>query len=140
MCAPRGDLMKRGVPPTPRNARTGEFTPPGISSIAFANSSSDRIVVRITNHPQITQSLHNLWMALESGYRFLWFDGDRLEAQETHEAGRGAFWFCKEFSWRVMDDDLGVFAGLAELTCELGGFDDCAVRDLFARRVADDDV
>src|SRR5689334_16770845 len=33
--------MKRGVPPTPRNARTGEFTPPGINSDARANNSSD---------------------------------------------------------------------------------------------------
>jgi hypothetical protein len=34
--------MNSGVPPTPRNARTGEFTPPGINSNARAKSSSDR--------------------------------------------------------------------------------------------------
>src|SRR5579863_1175060 len=34
--------MNGGVPPTPRNARTGEFTPPGISFWAQANNSSDR--------------------------------------------------------------------------------------------------
>src|SRR3982750_3419296 len=39
--APFALLMNRGVPPTPRNARTGELTPPGINSIAFANSVSD---------------------------------------------------------------------------------------------------
>jgi hypothetical protein len=28
--------MKRGVPPTARNARTGEFTPPGVTERARA--------------------------------------------------------------------------------------------------------
>src|SRR2546425_6742059 len=32
--------MKRGVPPTARKARTGEFTPPGITRCARAKSSS----------------------------------------------------------------------------------------------------
>src|SRR3990172_6349826 len=35
--------MKGGVPPTAPNARTGEFTPPGISLRARSNSSSDLI-------------------------------------------------------------------------------------------------
>src|SRR5437763_16378343 len=39
--APCALAMKRGVPPTPRNARTGEFTPPGINSTARAKSSSE---------------------------------------------------------------------------------------------------
>src|SRR3954465_3753343 len=39
--APEADSIKRGVPPTPRNARTGEFTPPGINSTARANNSSE---------------------------------------------------------------------------------------------------
>ncbi len=33
--------MNRGVPPTARNARTGEFTPPGITCCARSNSSAD---------------------------------------------------------------------------------------------------
>jgi hypothetical protein len=33
--------MKSGVPPTLRNARTGEFTPPGMDFKALANSLSD---------------------------------------------------------------------------------------------------
>src|SRR5947209_10097590 len=41
MVAPCALLMKRGVPPTPRNARTGELTPPGISSTARANNAAD---------------------------------------------------------------------------------------------------
>jgi hypothetical protein len=36
--------MKRGVPPTDRNARTGEFTPPGISFFANANSLPEVVV------------------------------------------------------------------------------------------------
>src|SRR3972149_8136544 len=35
--------MKGGVPPTAPNARTGEFTPPGISLRARSNSSSDLV-------------------------------------------------------------------------------------------------
>jgi hypothetical protein len=36
--------MKRGVPPTDRNARTGEFTPPGIRPFANANSLPEVVV------------------------------------------------------------------------------------------------
>ena len=39
--APRPDRMKRGVPPTALNARTGEFTPPGVTAFARANSASE---------------------------------------------------------------------------------------------------
>src|SRR5262249_54677935 len=39
--APFADLMKRGVPPTPRNARTGLLTPPGISCLARSNRTED---------------------------------------------------------------------------------------------------
>ena len=34
--------MNRGTPPTEPNARTGEFTPPGMTSRARANSDSLR--------------------------------------------------------------------------------------------------
>src|SRR5258706_1660166 len=37
MYAPSARAMKRGVPPTVRNARTGEFTPPGITRCARSN-------------------------------------------------------------------------------------------------------
>ena len=33
--------MKTGSPPTPRKARTGEFTPPGNSDFARSNSRRD---------------------------------------------------------------------------------------------------
>jgi hypothetical protein len=38
--------MNRGVPPTELNARTGEFTPPGIIVFARANSLLEVVVVR----------------------------------------------------------------------------------------------
>jgi hypothetical protein len=38
--------MKRGVPPTDPNARTGELTPPGIIVFARANSLLEVFVVR----------------------------------------------------------------------------------------------
>ena len=34
--------MKRGVPPTALKARTGEFTPPGVTAWARSNQSADR--------------------------------------------------------------------------------------------------
>src|ERR1700748_3008102 len=40
MYAPSPRAMKRGVPPTARNARTGEFTPPGMTFWARSNSCS----------------------------------------------------------------------------------------------------
>ena len=35
------ETMKRGVPPTARKARTGEFTPPGVTASARSNSAAD---------------------------------------------------------------------------------------------------
>src|ERR1700679_2968436 len=40
-CAPLALLTKNGLPPTARNARTGELTPPGINFSASAKSLSD---------------------------------------------------------------------------------------------------
>src|SRR6186713_2255297 len=40
MYAPCARAMKRGVPPTARNARTGELTPPGITRRARSNRAS----------------------------------------------------------------------------------------------------
>src|SRR3954469_5999239 len=40
--APAAERMKRGVPPTARKARTGEFTPPAVTAHARANRASDR--------------------------------------------------------------------------------------------------
>jgi hypothetical protein len=36
--------MNRGVPPTALNARTGEFTPPGVTRCARSNQSADWLV------------------------------------------------------------------------------------------------
>src|SRR5580765_4826942 len=40
MYGPAARAMKRGVPPTARNARTGEFTPPGMTFWARSKSCS----------------------------------------------------------------------------------------------------
>ena len=37
--------MNRGVPPTEVNARTGEFTPPGMTAHASANSFAETSVL-----------------------------------------------------------------------------------------------
>src|ERR1035441_6327503 len=53
-CEPSPRAMKSGYPPTARNARTGEFTPPGIFNSARRNSSSDFVCVmrsRPRGHP-----------------------------------------------------------------------------------------
>ncbi len=39
--------MKSGVPPTDRNARTGEFTPPGMRSLASVNSLPEVVVFNL---------------------------------------------------------------------------------------------
>src|SRR4029079_934321 len=44
--APCAERMKRGVPPTALNARTGEFTPPGVTARARSNRASDADVRR----------------------------------------------------------------------------------------------
>src|SRR5579862_4484936 len=43
MCAPLARSTKNGSPPTPRKARTGEFTPPGIYPRAVRKSSEERV-------------------------------------------------------------------------------------------------
>ncbi|GAB3789929.1 hypothetical protein GCM10027601_32440 [Nocardioides ungokensis] len=40
--APRAERMKRGVPPTALKARTGEFTPPGVTARARSKREADR--------------------------------------------------------------------------------------------------
>src|SRR6185437_5874887 len=45
--APEASLINNGVPPTPRNARTGELTPPGINSRAWPKSFSDLLCCRL---------------------------------------------------------------------------------------------
>src|SRR5256884_196438 len=40
---PAARATKKGVPPTARNARTGEFTPPGSTAFARSKSSSERV-------------------------------------------------------------------------------------------------
>jgi hypothetical protein len=44
--APRAALTKNGAPPTERKARTGEFTPPGMSWRARAKRASEDCVMR----------------------------------------------------------------------------------------------
>src|SRR3954466_8039313 len=46
MRAPSASLMNSGVPPTALNARTGDDTPPGITSRARRKASSDLAVER----------------------------------------------------------------------------------------------
>ncbi|EMY35625.1 hypothetical protein D477_003368 [Arthrobacter crystallopoietes BAB-32] len=43
-CGPAAETITGGVPPTEPKARTGEFTPPGISLRARLNSSSERVI------------------------------------------------------------------------------------------------
>src|SRR5471030_3326134 len=44
--APRPSRRKTGVPPTARNARTGELTPPGMTSCERSNSARLRSYMR----------------------------------------------------------------------------------------------
>src|SRR4051812_29332929 len=47
MCAPEPRTMNGGSPPTERNARAGEFTPPGNNCSARACSLRERSILRI---------------------------------------------------------------------------------------------
>src|SRR5262249_48248583 len=53
--------MNTGLPPTARQERTGLFTPPGMTSLARAKSSSDclpiRVAARVTRHTWSRNSL-----------------------------------------------------------------------------------
>ena len=49
MCDPFPLAINKGVPPTERNARTGELTPPGKYSFAFEKSCSERFVFMATD-------------------------------------------------------------------------------------------
>ncbi|CUR61413.1 hypothetical protein NOCA1240516 [metagenome] len=54
--APEAEVMKRGVPPTALNARTGEFTPPGVTARARSKSASLAAVVEVVV-AEVTDSL-----------------------------------------------------------------------------------
>src|SRR6476646_2463821 len=45
--APRPLAMKRGVPPTARKARTGLFTPPGVTASARAKRAAEAVGSRV---------------------------------------------------------------------------------------------
>jgi hypothetical protein len=45
--------MKRGVPPTARKARTGEFTPPGITALARLNNWADSVALTSASLPHV---------------------------------------------------------------------------------------
>src|SRR2546429_2595082 len=53
---PSARATKKGVPPTARNARTGEFTPPGNTAFARSKSSSERLTSRSEEHTSELQS------------------------------------------------------------------------------------
>ncbi|GAB3416995.1 hypothetical protein GCM10027569_40560 [Flindersiella endophytica] len=48
-------MMNLGVPPTARKARTGEFTPPGVTTLARPNQDSEAgtVVTRPLWHPDL---------------------------------------------------------------------------------------
>src|SRR5213592_2236143 len=52
-CAPLALLTKNGCPPTARNARTGELTPPGMYFNASVNKVSDWVrEITLTKYPE----------------------------------------------------------------------------------------
>src|SRR5688572_426414 len=98
--------MKRGAPPTPRNARTGELTPPGITSIALANSCSDLVCM--------------CECRLYSSDRFFRFHGEGTKASQPDESWRRTSRRVEKFSLCVMDHHLRIFTHLTELARQLG--------------------
>src|SRR4029078_13418812 len=100
--------MNKGLPPTRRNARTGELTPPGISSSAAANNCCDLECMFVCR--------------LYSTDCFFRFDRDRAKARQPHRTRRSAFGLREKLPFGVVHEDLGIFARLTELACKLRGF------------------
>src|ERR1051325_1426629 len=71
---------------------------------------------------------------------FARLDSDGAKARHANEAGRRAFRLGEKFAGGVMNVDLRIMFGMAETGRQLRRFDDGAVRYLFARGVAYDDV
>src|SRR6185369_3706853 len=145
--APCAELMKRGVPPTPRNARTGEFTPPGINSCALMNSFSDFVVILLiliileilSNSLQEITRLTG-FTRLQPRNGLLRFHRDRAKTRHADQSRCGALWLRQELAFGVVNDDFRIFTRLTEATGELCGFDDRSLRNLFSRWVTYDDV
>ncbi len=74
--------MKRGVPPTERNARTGEFTPPGVLRCAREN----KVSLLDTSAPHSDNSL--LVIAPEGAWLLLLYSS--VFAHHAHSASGGS--------------------------------------------------
>lgn len=61
---PEAFLTKKGVDPTEPKARTGLFTPPGISVLAVSNSSRERF--RFMEAPGIIALVNGKWQKASS--------------------------------------------------------------------------
>src|SRR6187551_3803699 len=61
MNGPSARAMKRGVPPTARNARTGELTPPGMTLCARSKSAAFVLLARSTSGALLRLSVDTAW-------------------------------------------------------------------------------
>src|SRR4051794_3384850 len=85
---PSARVMKRGVPPTARNARTGELTPPGITR--WARSKRDWLFMRSVD---VARPRRLAFARLAFRPRFAFFVGRRQRPEEAirnHVAHAGA--------------------------------------------------
>src|SRR5437016_13751077 len=65
--APAARATKKGSPPTFRNARTGELTPPGIFFLAAANNWDEREVMDRRKRPTLNVQRPTFNSELEAG-------------------------------------------------------------------------
>src|SRR5438309_2272555 len=65
MRAPSARSTKKGLAPTPRNARTGEFTPAGIRLCARENNSDEREFITRHSERNLQCSMSNAWIKRE---------------------------------------------------------------------------
>src|SRR5438045_4136783 len=81
--------MKRGVPPTPRNARTGEWTPPGDTCLDLSKSFSDCPVPDISASRVLLQPLARVSRAVSDDHRGARADeggpGLQVRARPVHQ-------------------------------------------------------
>src|SRR5260221_9651074 len=90
MYGPWARAMKRGVPPTARNARTGEFTPPGMTF--WARSKSCALVLRLVDMARTFGWRAVVGFAFGAGLFVAFFTGRQgpEEAIRDHVAHAGA--------------------------------------------------
>src|SRR5450830_1920273 len=97
--------MKRGVPPTERNARTGELTPPGVVRWARANRVALVLPVALVCCAVMTVGTIRMKVGAKDSIGFVGFSGPEIAVwnQLAHAQALGVRQGCKREFLRFGD-------------------------------------